>query len=94
MVKSIVPLSYLMHASYLAATSTRWERVMMKMKVMNTSTIMPSYYLVPASSLATTSTRSEFCWRRVRSQNVTLAVSTLSLKVVDRDHGAHRSRKC
>ena len=83
MVKSIVPLSYLMHA--FKPNQTRSETVMMMMKMMNT--IMPSYYLVPASSLATTSTRSEFCWRRVRSQNVTLAVSTLSLKVVDRDHG-------
>ena len=34
-------------------------------------------HLDPASSLATTSTRSEFCWRRVRSQKVTLAVSTM-----------------
>ena len=44
--------------------------------------VFAANHLVPASSLATTSTRSEFCWRRVRSQNVTLAVSTLSLKML------------
>ena len=81
MVKSIMPLSYLIHA--FKPNQTRSETVKMMMKMMsNTSTMMPSHYLVPASSLATTSTRSEFCWRRVRSQNVTLAVSTLSLKML------------